>query len=212
MAGKSRFKKALPVIVSHFENSPKKVFNRAELVDLLQVMRKEWDLPEGMWVKGFIDQLVGHSIIKLINIESNGSAIYTLSELERYAYGDVSPFEVALSIRTNTHLSHSSSMFLLGLTEQIPKNIFVTFEQSLRPPNKQDNLDQKLIDRAFSNPQKEPSGFYTYLDYKITLLSSKFSKNAGVIKLSTVYGRNLSITSIERTLIDITVRPTYAGG
>lgn len=212
MAGKSRFARALPSIVSYFEGNSKKVFSRKELGNLLETTRKEWDLPDGMWLKGFVDQLVAYSVLRIIEIKSNGSTIYTLSELERYAYGDVSPFEVALSIRANTHLSHSASMFVLGLTEQIPKNIYVTFEQSLRPSTDKQSLSQELIDNAFSKPQKEPSGFYTYLDYKITLLSSKFSKGAGVIKLNTMYGKNIALTNIERTLIDITVRPTYAGG
>ena len=212
MAGKSRFKKALPIIVGYFESSTKKVFSRKELGDLLETTRKEWGLPEGMWSKGFVNQLVTHSVLKVIDIKSNGSTIYTQPELERYAYGEVSPFEVALSVRANTHLSHSASMFLLGLTEQIPKNIYVTFEQSLRPSNDKHKLSQELIDDAFSKPQREPSGFYTYLDYRITLLSSKFSKSAGVIKINTIYGRNIPVTNIERTLIDITVRPAYAGG
>lgn len=212
MAGKTRLKKALPAVVSHFEGSPKKVFSRVELTELLESMRKEWGLPEGLWSKVFIDQLVTLSVLRIVEIKSNGSTIYTQPKLERYVYGNVSPFEVALSIRSNSHLSHSSSMFLSGLTEQIPKNIYVTFEQSMRPAVDKTNISQDLIDNAFSKPQKVPSGFYTYLDYKITLLSSKFSKQAGIIKINSIYGRDLHITNTERTLIDITVRPLYAGG
>jgi predicted transcriptional regulator of viral defense system len=103
-------------------------------------------------------------------------------------------------------------MFLLGLTEQLPKVIYVTFEQTFKAKNKNLDINQESIDTAFGKVQREPDHYFTYLDYKIVLLNSKFSNKAGASRSSSIFGKNLPVTNIERTLIDITVRPAYSGG
>ena len=47
---------------------------------------------------------------------------------------------------------------------------------------------------------------------KITLLSGKHSDRLGVIRMTSHQGEQLELTDLERTLIDIAVRPAYAGG
>jgi predicted transcriptional regulator of viral defense system len=44
------------------------------------------------------------------------------------------------------------------------------------------------------------------------MLNGMYTGNLGVIKMPGPDGETLSITNMERTLIDITVRPEYAGG
>ncbi len=44
------------------------------------------------------------------------------------------------------------------------------------------------------------------------MLNGMHTGNLGVIKMSGPDGEKLKITDVERTLIDITVRPEYAGG
>jgi hypothetical protein len=213
MARVSGFKLALKAIIKYFESEPKKVFSYRQLSQLLYTQgRGEWLLPESMSPQRFVDELIKHTPMRLVEILSVGHQTYTTTNLKRYIYGDVSPFEVALSIRSNTYLSHYSSIFLLGLTEQLPKAIYVTLEQSEKINQQSLTIDQETIDQAFTKPQREPSFYYQYLDYRIILLNGKFSKKAGLSRSNTVFGVNLPITGLERTLVDITVRPAYAGG
>src|SRR5262249_36905981 len=67
-------------------------------------------------------------------------------------------------------------------------------------------------DRAFRGKQRESTFAFDYDDYKIILLSGKNTKNLEVRNVHLPGGGTVRVTSLERTLIDITVRPTYAGG
>jgi len=211
MARTSKFKKALDNINSYLENSERKVFTDADLNRILIAKGREWDLPETMSLYKFIDELVKYTHLALIEIPAIGYPSYTSNNIKRFAYKEVSVYEIALSIKANTYLSHYSSLFLLGLTEQLPKDVYVTFEQSEK--RRQDNvIEQEAIDNAFAKPQREPSFYYQYGEYRIMLLNGKFSKKAGVLRINSIFGKNLYVTNMERTLIDITVRPAYSGG
>lgn len=118
------------------------------------------------------------------------------------------PYHYAVSLRGEAYLSHSSAVHLLGLTQQQPKTIYVNREQS-KKPQPEGVLLQESIDRAFSRPQRRSRYVFKILGFKIVLLSGKATGRAGVID-DDITG--LPITCLERTLIDITVRPRYAGG
>lgn len=117
-------------------------------------------------------------------------------------------YHYAISLRGNAYLSHSSAVHLLGLTQQQPKTIYVNKEQSKKPPP-EGELSQEAIDRAFSRPQRRSNYVFRVEDTQIVLLSGKATGNAGVIADAQT---GLPLTCLERTLIDITVRPRYAGG
>jgi len=47
----------------------------------------------------------------------------TNKTIKKYLFGDVSNYEIALSINKGSYLSHYIAMFLHGLTDNIPKKI-----------------------------------------------------------------------------------------
>jgi predicted transcriptional regulator of viral defense system len=118
------------------------------------------------------------------------------------------PYHYAVSLRGEAYLSHSSAVHLLGLTQQQPKIIYANKEQSKKPQS-EGILSQESIDRAFSRPQRRSKYVFRIDGFQIVLLSGKSTGRAGVIN-NEITG--LPITCLERTLIDITVRPRYAGG
>jgi predicted transcriptional regulator of viral defense system len=91
------------------------------------------------------------------------------------------------------------------------RHIFVNSEQSEKPPNR-NKLTQDSIDRAFRNEQRVSKLIYTHQGVTFVVLNSKNSDRLDVIQAKTPSGENVEVTSLERTLIDITVRPAYAGG
>lgn len=119
-----------------------------------------------------------------------------------------SPYDYAVSLRAGAYLCHASAVHILGLTQQQPKIIYANKEQSQKPAA-EGALTQEAIDRAFANAQRRSNYIFRVDGVQIILLSGKSTGRAGVIKDEE---SGLPITSLERTLIDITVRPRYAGG
>jgi hypothetical protein len=88
--------------------------------------------------------------------------------------------------------------------------ICVSREQS-QQYGRESTLEQEGIDNAFRQPERRSNALFTYDNFQVVLLHGK---NTGRLEVGTItYGRELlPITKLERTLIDITVRPAYAGG
>lgn len=202
----SRIEIAKADIVRLFDESPKRVYTRADLARILQQNRAFWRLAQGTNVSYFIDFLTEKSRLRTINL---ASANY--SGFARYGWGEVSPHQVALSVRPRSYLSHGTAVFLHGLNDALPNVIHVNQEQS--PKGKPSGeLKQESIDRAFSNQQRRSAYSLEYEKWRIVLLSGKNTGNLGVIKVLGPSQESLDVTNIERTLIDIAVRPIYAGG
>jgi predicted transcriptional regulator of viral defense system len=133
------------------------------------------------------------------------------ASVHRYIWGDVSTFELVLSLKPGSYFTHYTAMHLHGFTLQIPKIIYLNFEQ---PPKRfQDrDLEQGRIDAAFRRPVRISKYIAPHKDQKICLLNGMFTGRLGVIEMQGPNRERISVTDPERTLIDITVRPTYAGG
>jgi hypothetical protein len=107
------------------------------------------------------------------------------------------------------NLCHGTAMFLHGLSEQIPSKIYVNSEQSPKPGS--GHLTQEGINRAFAGKQRESQFIFKFKDSEALLLWGKNTGQLEVIDLE-YSGTKLRVTGLERTLIDIAVRPSYAGG
>lgn len=102
-------------------------------------------------------------------------------------------------------------MALHGLMPATDLSVYVNQEQSPKPPQA-GRLEQAAIDRAFRNRVRVSTYAFRYEGTEIVLLSGKSTGNFGVTEISDAAGRRYQATDIERTLIDATVRPVYAGG
>ncbi|MGA7511274.1 MAG: hypothetical protein WBW46_00175 [Candidatus Sulfotelmatobacter sp.] len=202
----SRIEIAKPDIVKFLDESSRRVYNKSELARVLTSNRGFWRLTQGTGVNQFISFLMENS--KLTEV---GLTAENYSGFVRYAWGEVSAYQVALSVKPRSYLSHGTAVSLHGLTDQIPKTIYVNQEQSPKPAPKGE-LTQGAIDRAFSNQQRRSAYILAYERQRIVLLSGKNTGNLGVVKVTGPLQEQLDVTSIERTLIDIAVRPIYAGG
>lgn len=100
-------------------------------------------------------------------------------------------------------------MFLHDLTDQIPFRIYVNSEQSVKPQS--GVLTQQGITNAFARKQRESTFVFRFLQNEALLL---WGKNTGRLEVGEIEhdSAKLAVTKLERTLIDIAVRPAYAGG
>jgi hypothetical protein len=132
----------------------------------------------------------------------------------RYVWGDVPLLEVLLTLKSDAYFTHYTAMRIHGLTEQIPKTIYLNHEQ--RPHTRNADLQQSRIDMAFRRAPRLSRNVITYRNVRICLVNGMYTAQLGVIEDDVYYdeGRpcHVRFTDIERTLIDATVRPAYAGG
>lgn len=127
----------------------------------------------------------------------------------KYAWRHATQFDVALSLRPQSYISHLSATEIHGLSPRT-RTVYVNKEQSPKP-RLNSVLSQIGIDRAFSGKPRQTTYVLTDGKYRYVLLNGKNTADEGVIRL-VQRKRPLRLTNVERTLIDMVVRPQYAGG
>ncbi len=202
--------KAKKQIISDFEDYSqelnKRVFSDAEINRLLDMYKRDQVLYVTIRLKDFINYLIDRKILITISID----VPFGSGKMKRYAFGDVSEFEVALAIQPKAYLSHYSAMYLHGLIDNIPQVIYTNKEQSKKPRYAAD-LSQDNLDRAFKRPMRKTKQIARYDRFKIYLLNGKYTGGLGVIERDQDEIK-IQISGLERTLVDAVVRPDYAGG
>lgn len=201
----TRFQIALPDIKSIFDENGSKTYSRLDIGKIISKHRAGWRLAQSMSLTKFIDEMLESTKLQLTVIECREKTS------TRYTWGDASALSISLSLYKKSYLSHGTAIFLHGLTDQLPKTIYVNREQSPKP-SPSGSLSQESIDRAFSNKPRTSNYKCTFNDSVCLLLSGKNTNQLEVINVEDSNGFYLSVTSLERTLIDIAVRPIYSGG
>lgn len=197
----------LEAITLFFNQQENKVFRLGDISLILKEQGKTWDIPSDLSAKGFIKLLIEQALLKKVELKSPH---YETKEI-RYLWGEPTPYAIGLSLRHKSYLTHASALFLHGLTDQIPKTVYVNYEQSQKP-KPQGSLSQEGLDRAFANKQRESKLWFDFEDYRLLILSGKATGRLEVTTIKTESGEALDVTRLERTLIDIVVRPSYGGG
>lgn len=193
-------------IIDYSKEQNKRVFSEKEMTIILHNYQADRTLLVTTTLGEFLNFLMKDNFLKVELV----SAPFAYRPLKKYTLGDVSDFEIALSIRPTSFLSHYSAMFLHDLTDNIPNTIYTNMEQTPKPKNS-GRLQQENIDKAFSRPMRKTNNIGKYNNNKIFLLNGKNTGRAGVTKHE-LLEFPVAITNTERTLIDAVVRPDYAGG
>jgi predicted transcriptional regulator of viral defense system len=117
-----------------------------------------------------------------------------------------------LSLDPDAYFSHYTAIRFHGLTEQLPKTTYLSVELPQIQPGSR-VLSQAAIDAAFRRRQRVTKNVAETKDFRLCVLSAKNTGRLGVVE-DTVMPEHgpLRFTNLERTLIDATVRPVYAGG
>ena len=127
-----------------------------------------------------------------------------------YIWDSIDKYTLLSTLRPNGYYSHLTAMHLHGLIDYEPESVFFNNEQSARLVG--GNLEQGRIDNAFRKKQRITTARTNYEGKVYWLLNGKQTGNYGVVQIKTPDGVDVAVTNLERTLIDITVRPAYAGG
>jgi len=195
----------ISLLTQYFENNSDRALSLADMESLFVDKAEEWNLPPSMTQQTFVQMLLRRTKLRELRLPSP-----TYSSLLRYGWGkNISPISIAVSIKDDAFFSHGSAMWIHGLGKD-DKNIFINSEQSEKPRNS-GQLTQDAIHRAFQNQQRRSKRIYKYQRTTITVLNGKHTGRIDVGSSTSPSGHTLDVTSLERTLVDITVRPGYSG-
>lgn len=191
-------------IVKFFEESPQQIYDYSEIKEIIEDNTENWRLPKTLTANKFLAYLTQNTQLKQNRLEFKRPII-------KYTWGDVSPYQLFQSLRKGAYFSHYSSVYFHNLTEQLPKTFYVNAEQKPKPFAR-GKLAQGRIDFAFQKPTRMSQNYAKHKNIKVFILEGMFTDNLGITEINDSDGNSLRLTNIERTLIDITVRPEYSGG
>lgn len=195
-------------LIQQFAGSDRLVYSSRQLVELFRALRGRKIYAQQTSYEDFLEFVLGRGHLTQIALH----APHYGDTILRFCRGPATDLDIAASLRSSAYLSHSTAAYLNGLTHQLPSNLFLNLEQSEKPKPSDRALTQASLDRAFSGKQRQSRLFYTYGTMTVTMLSGKKTGKLGVESIPSSSGRPFSATNLERTLIDLTVRPAYAGG
>jgi len=192
-------------IIESFQTLQERLFKTTDLEWILRKLKKERKISRRTTLEQVADILAEESILQSIDL------MFPNENVVRFFRDGVSPYEIALTLRTSCFLSHLSALYVNNLLEKVPKSIYINSEQKPKPPILTP-ISQQSIDIAFRNPQRTTNNIATLGNREIHILNGMYSGQLGVTTVNHKEGLNLCVTGVERTLIDSVVRPTYSGG
>ena len=207
----TKFSVAHKKVIKSLNKENKQFFTLRDIASIFYEKKDVWGLATSMNLDDFIGNLVENDDLKVIKLEFPQKTVLNYF----MGIGNIPINTLVLSIKENAYLSHYTALQYHSLTEQIPKTIYVTSERKNKKPTsivKENSLTQESISIAFSKEQRVSNNCAIFNDYTICLLEGMTTNNKGVIEIKNNDGSIIRVTDIERTLIDIVVRPNYSGG
>lgn len=205
---KESFKSAEQSIKNYLYSDNLKAYTTFDLTKIFQDKRDEWNIADYRNQYHFMKYLEDSNILKNIKLKHQSSGVIK----QIYEEPDATLFNIALTIKKDGYLSNYTAMQIHQLTLQIPKSIYVSYGKGHSYPIDRNGikLEQSSIDLAFSKAQR-----ITSESYKSELDNTRFyfiqkayiEQNVGITFQNGYYH-----TDLERTLIDIAIRPAYSGG
>jgi hypothetical protein len=181
------------------------LFKPAELQNFISQKRTNLNIPKSYSYRKVLSLLIETGYIEEILLE------FPFRREVRYAIQKPPLFELLQMIYPKAYFSHATAAVFNNLLPRKFETIYLNNEQ--KPiPRPEVGLTQEKITLAFKNKPRITTNITKYQNYNICLINGKNTQNAGVIVTTIKTGETVRITSVERTLIDMVVRPFYSGG
>lgn len=204
MASKRLLEK-LPVIEAFFAKAIGRVYRQKDIAALLAEHHSAWGVRQETTTPKFIATLMEHSKLRCYRFD------FPYRPETLFTWGEVSRYVLAASAKPGAYLCHQTAMRLHELTSKKTSILYANQEQRQTssfdsPPT------QASVDSAFRRPQRMTSNLAKFGRAKLCVVNGKNTGRLGVMEMVDENGVPFHVTDLERTLIDVTVRPAYAGG
>jgi hypothetical protein len=210
----SRIQIAKPDIVKEFSQRPP-VLRLHDVAEVFNQKREFWRLTKSMSLTAFVRFMTAKTDLQAVSYR------FPQRHVSGYTWGEVPVLETLLGLVEDSYFSHYTALRIHGLTEQVPKTIYFTKEKSSGSALGREEgelYEQSAIDAAFSHPPRASKNELelTKEQVRVVMLESAYQGGLGVTSGEVNWGGTrplkLRYTSLERTMIDVVVRPFYAGG
>jgi hypothetical protein len=205
---RSSFDIARNEIASYFTVTARDIWKTAEVSKVFNEERAAWSLAKSMAFTDFLKKLLDAGILRKFEFP------FPYRPEKRYALPAVPMLEVLQSIKPGAYYSHATAMAVHGLVDPQGQTIYINHEQ--RPHQRSELADQPRIDAAFKSKARISSNVINLDGTAICMVNGMHTGQLGVITTTTTLHLGqpaaIRVTGLERTLIDIVVRPSYAGG
>lgn len=195
----------LDFIVEALKQSERLVFKRSELkafLDRLDTAPGEQTKPPAGKI---IESLVSSGEVEKLQLN------FPFRRETRYITRPIQPLEKLILTYPEAYFSHQTAAVVHGLLDSELTELFLNNEQ--RATQREINeLTQERIDFAFRGKPRITTNTTMFSNCLVYLLNGKNTNNLGVDSIQSDTGGTIRVTNIERTLIDMTVRPFYSGG
>lgn len=208
----TRLQIAKPDIVKRFEVMPH-VLKTSDIAEVLDQERSFWRLAKSTSLRDFLGFMHEKTPLKEVRFA------FPNRKVMGHVWEDMPLLEVLQRLVDRSFYSHYTAVRIHGLTEQVPQTVFLNQEKrksSTVYSNHPESFTQEVIDAAFAQAPRESKNQITAGHQRIVLLESAYQAGLGITSSTVNWDgpRDLVLrhTTLERTLIDIVVRPFYAGG
>jgi hypothetical protein len=208
---------SLPDVGPAFDSQSLTVFSRANINRIILENLEAWQIEDqeaneddgAIPVKSYLQADVLDVILKNTKLQTVKLA-FPYRTVFRFTWGEAPTNQILQSLDDKGYFSHYTAIRIHGLTDQIPKTVYFNVEQPATGGG--GALSQEGIDRAFRGKCRVSNNVIELRDLKVCKLNGQNTSQLGVIRAATDGGYDVRVTNLERTLIDATVRPVYAGG
>jgi len=201
-------------IKAAFDESGIQIWSRQPLLQFIQKHCEHWSqddaspdsfpLPAVATVTQVLNLLVKQTQLKSVSLP------FPYRSVTRFVWGEVSTYSLIQAVDAQGYFTHYTAMQLHNLTDQIPKAIYFNVEQPATGGG--GSLTQGGIDRAFKGKCRVTNNVIKFRDVTIHKVNGQNTGRLGVESMQMADGSTTQVTNLERTLIDIAVRPIYSGG
>jgi hypothetical protein len=206
--GKSAIISLTPQLEEAFASHRPSIFSARQVEEIRRDHADQWNLPKSVARGRFLDLMLENTCLQRIRLS------FPHRTFVGYSWGDAPIFDQIFFFWPSCYLSHTVPAYLHRLLGD-PTDIYINVEQSLAGID--GILSQDSIDRAFRKPQRMPTKITQIGDRRLLLMNGRNTWNLGIQEMR-IESENVSdarvvrTTSLERTLIDLAVRPAYVGG
>jgi predicted transcriptional regulator of viral defense system len=193
----------------YFERNPQKVFPQVELHRLFEQNRAQWRL-SAVSLKDFMRLLPAYSKFSRLDLP------LPTRKQTCYIWGESPLLPALLALDPKGYFSHQTALELHQLVAGTSDTIYLNVEQTNRQRDEPVVLEQARIDAAFKRAPRMSNSVAAFQGRQVRLLSGMQTGMLGIITAPFPHAvpepQLLRVTNLERTLIDIVVRPAYSGG
>jgi predicted transcriptional regulator of viral defense system len=200
-------KKAIKALKTNLRNQQSAIFKQRDLEEIVLEHVPDVGANQRALIKGqLLDYLWKNNKLREVAFK------FPSRKETRYILGKVSPFELAQSLKPDAYLVYSAAMFVNGICKDVPETIHINVEQSQHHKRNKTSLTQDAIDRAFRNKARISNEVAEANGVRVCVTHGQKTDQLGVITKKGANKELLRVTDLERCLVDISVRPIYAGG